>query len=78
MNQMKIGARYLPKRAEFPDTNSEQTALLRSLNGAPSVVAVEGVEPHFKGGHRASLVIDRARLDDFIAFMDAQGWLGAI
>ncbi len=72
---MKIGPRYLSKRISFSDIASERAALLASLEAAPGIVVIEGLEPHLKGGHRASLMIDSARLDDFIAHMDAQGWM---
>ena len=72
---MKIGPRYLSKRIRFADAISERAALLASLEAAPGIAAVESVEPHLKGGHRASLVIDQARLNDFIVYMDAQGWM---
>jgi hypothetical protein len=72
---MKIGPRYLSKRTSFPSLTEERAALLASLEAAPGIVVIEGLEPHLKGGHRASLMIDGARLDDFIAHMDSQGWM---
>ena len=75
VHQMKIGPRFLSKQTNFSDVTAERAALLTSLEAAPGMDAIEGLEPHLKGGHRASLMIDGARLDDFIAHMDAQGWM---
>lgn len=72
---MKIGPRYLSRQTSSLDIAAERAALLASLEAAPGIVVIEGLEPHLKGGHRASLMIDGARLDDFVAYMDAQGWL---
>jgi hypothetical protein len=75
---MKIGPRYLSKRTTFASLAVERAALLASLKAAPGIVAVESVEPHVKGGHRASLLVDRTMLDAFIAHMDAQGWMDGL
>ncbi len=75
---MRIGPRYLSKRTSFPSLAKERTALLASLEAAPGIVAVEVLKAHIKGGHRASLVIDQTKLDDFIAHMDAQGWMDGL
>ena len=75
---IEIGPRYLSKRTRFSSVTEERTALLASLESAPGVVTVNVLEPHLKGGHRASLVIDKARLDDFIAYMDVQGWMDGL
>lgn len=71
---MKIGPRYLHKHSDFPNASDERDALLRSLKGAPGLLAIRSIEPHRKGGHRAALEVDQGLLDEFIRHMDAQGW----
>ena len=75
---MRIGPRYLHKNQSFFEPEAERTALLVSLKHAPGVLSIEGVEGHHKGGHKVSLEVDRAQLDDFIAHMDSQGWIDGI
>jgi hypothetical protein len=75
---MRIGPRYLHKSLSFPDPSAEKDALSTSLEGAPGMVSVHGVEPHHKGGHRASLEVDQVLLNDFITHMDAQGWMDGL
>jgi len=48
---------------------------MKSLADAPGLLAIGGIERHHKGGHRVSLDVDYARLSDFMAYMDSQGWL---
>ncbi|WCM92348.1 hypothetical protein M5C99_18615 [Acidovorax sp. NCPPB 2350] len=72
---MKIGPRYLSKSQSFPDSAAEKAALSASLANAPGVLSMGTIEEHRKGGYRASIEVDRARLDDFIAHMDEQGWM---
>ena len=75
---MRIGPRYLHKSLSFPDPSAEKDALLTSLEGAPGLVSVYGVELHHKGGHRASLEVDQGLLNGFVSHMDAQGWMDAL
>ncbi|MGJ7558828.1 hypothetical protein ACSFBI_33150 [Variovorax sp. RB3P1] len=76
---MRIAPRYLHKKSlSFPDPSAEKAALLTSLEGAPGLVSVHGVEPHHKGGHRALLEVDQILLDEFITHMDAQGWVDGL
>lgn len=75
---MRIGPRYLHKHSSFSDASAEKDALLSSLKGAPGLVSIRSVEPHHKGGHRASLEVDETLLADFISHMDAQGWLDGL
>lgn len=75
---MRIGPRYLHKQLSFPEPRAEKSALLASLNGAPGLISIYDVEPHHKGGHRASLEVDQVRLNDFITHMDAQGWMDGL
>ncbi len=72
---MKIGPRYLHSHQSFSESEVEKAALLASLTHAPGVLSIEAIEAHYKGGHRVTLDVDRARLDDFIAYMESQGWL---
>ncbi len=48
---------------------------MASLAEAPGLLSIGVVEQHHKGGHRVVLDVDHARLDDFIAHMNSQGWL---
>jgi len=72
---MKIGPRYLHGKRSFSEPSLERAALMASLAEAPGLLSIGAVEPHHKGGHRVALDVDHARLDDFIAHMNAQGWL---
>lgn len=53
----------------------ERAALVNALATAPGVRFTGLIEPDPKGGHRASLEIDRDLLDQFIAHMDSRGWM---
>jgi hypothetical protein len=75
---MRIGPRYLHKSLSFPDLSAEKDALLTSLEGAPGLVSIHGLQPHHKGGHRASLEVDQVLLNDFITHMAAQGWMDSL
>lgn len=75
---MRIGPRYLHKSLSFPDLSAEKDALLTSLECAPGLVSIHGVEPHHKGGHRTPLEVDQVLLSDFIAHMDTQGWIDGL
>lgn len=75
MHSVKIGPRYVSKRTTFVSADVERAALLDALATAPGVMFVERIEPHLKGGHRASLEIDRELLDQFIVHMDSPGWM---
>lgn len=75
MHSVKIGPRYVSKRATFVSADVERAALLDALATAPGVMFTGLIEPHLKGGHRASLEIDRDLLDQFIAHMDSRGWM---
>lgn len=72
---MNLGPRYVYKGKPFPDRVAERAALLASLISAPGLVSVDSVDGHHKGGHRVSLRIESARLDDFIKHMDLQDWV---
>lgn len=72
---MKLGPRYLHQKLSFAEPALERVALMRSLADAPGLLAIGGIERHHKGGFRASLDVDDALLDDFIAYMNSQGWL---
>ncbi len=75
MNTVRIGPRYVPKGTTFASADLEEAALQEALTTAPGVVFIGLIEPHLKGGHRASLEIDRDLLDQFIAHMDSRGWM---
>ncbi|MDR6731730.1 hypothetical protein J2W86_004311 [Delftia lacustris] len=72
---MKLGPRYLNRKLSFAEPALERVALMKSLADAPGLLAIGGIERHHKGGHRVSLDVDYARLSDFMAYMDSQGWL---
>jgi hypothetical protein len=75
MHWVKIGPRYVSKRAAFVSADVEKVTLLDALATAPGVMFTGLIEPHFKGDHRASLEIDSDLLDQFIAHMDSRGWM---
>lgn len=75
MHSVKIGPRYVPKRTTFVSADVEKAALLDALATAPGVMFTGLIERHRKGGHRVPLEIDRDLLDQFIAHMDAHGWM---
>jgi hypothetical protein len=75
MHAMRIGPRYVPKGTTYASADVEKAALLEALATAPGLIFTGLIEPHLKGGHRASLEIDRDLLDEFIAHMDSQGWM---
>lgn len=75
---MKIGPRYLHRTQHFSDSDTEKAALITALAGAPGVLSIAAIEGHHKGGHRASLEVDRDQLDDFIAHMDSNGWMDTL
>lgn len=74
---MKIGPRYLHKSKSFSDPKEEKAALSASLASAPGLLSVEAIKEHHKGGNFAILEVDRSRLDDFLKYMDSQGWMDA-
>lgn len=75
---MKIGPRYLHKSKSFSDSKVEKAELSASLASAPGLLSIESIVGHHKGGHRATLEVDRSRLDDFLTYMDSQGWMDGI
>lgn len=74
---MKIGPRYLHKSRSFSAPKEEKAALSASLVSAPGLLSVEAIERHHKGGNLATLEVDLSRLDDFLKYMDTQGWMDA-
>lgn len=63
------------RKLSFAEPALERVALMTSLADAPGLLAIGVIERHHKGGHRVSLDVDYALLDDFIAYMNSQGWL---
>jgi hypothetical protein len=56
------------------EPGAEMDALLSAIRRAPGVESTRGVEPHPKGGHIASVTIQKSRYEDFMAHMDVEGW----
>lgn len=74
---MKIGPRYLHKSRSFSGSMEETAALSESLASAPGLLSIEAIEKHHKGGNLATLEVDGSCLDDFLKYMDSQGWIDA-
>jgi hypothetical protein len=72
---MKIGPRYLRIRESFANFTAEREALGRTLANAPGVISVDSIESHWKGGHRVWMDVDRPLLDDFLLYMEVEGWI---
>ena len=75
IQSMKLGPRYVHKSMSFSNSAQERVALLASLASAPGLLSVENVAEHRKGGNLATLEIDHSCLDDFLTYMDSQGWI---
>ncbi|MGE8399408.1 MAG: hypothetical protein ACN6NZ_05665, partial [Burkholderiales bacterium] len=70
---MKLGPRYLNRKLSFAEPALERVALMKSLADAPGLLAIGGIERHHKGGHRVSLDVDYARLNDFMHTWTCRG-----
>lgn len=69
-----FGPRLMRLQAPFPGIDAERAELESLLASAPGVKAIREIASHPRGGFVAVMDFAWSDLDDWIAYLDAQGW----